>query len=140
MEDHRTVKVFIDDQKKAFSEFRPPAKLLLDTTKLTDGKHRLKIVARSSEGKEGVKIVPFEVRNGPAISIVGLKENDIVDDKISVTINAYGSERSDEFVIEGSETPKAIPSWVWAVLIGFVGWAIYYLIMYWNGDHYLFNF
>ncbi len=136
MEDKRIIKVFLDDDPAPFAEFKPPVKMMLDTTKITDGKHKLKIIAKSTDGVEGIKIVPFEVRNGPAIDLVGLKENDIVDDKVTLTINAYGSERKDFFVVTGSETPKGIPSWVWAILITFFGWALFYAIMYWGPDNY----
>lgn len=136
MEDKRIIKVFLDDDSTPFAEFKPPVKMMLDTTKITDGKHKLKIIAKSTDGVEGIKIVPFEVRNGPAIDLVGLKENDVVDDKVTLTINAYGSERKDFFVVTGSETPKGIPSWVWAILITFFGWALFYAIMYWNPENY----
>lgn len=136
MENQRNIKVFLDDDPTPFAEFEPPVNLSLDTTKIPDGKHKLKIVAKSTDGIEGIKEVPFEVRNGPAIDVVGMKENDVVDDTVSLTINAYGSERKDFFVITGSETPKAIPSWVWAILIGFIGWALYYLIRYWGPENY----
>mgnify|MGYP006198644791 CR=1 FL=1 len=128
--------VWLDDDSTPFAEFKPPVKMMLDTTKITDGKHKLKIIAKSTDGVEGIKIVPFEVRNGPAIDLVGLKENDVVDDKVTLTINAYGSERKDFFVVTGSETPKGIPSWVWAILITFFGWALFYAIMYWNPENY----
>lgn len=136
MDDKRIVKVFLDDDPAPFVEFKPPVKMTLDTTKIPDGKHKLKIVAKSTDGIEGVREVDFEVRNGPAIDLVGLKNNDVVDDKLTLTINAYGSEREDFFIVTGSETPKAIPSWVWAILIGFIGWGLFYLIMYWNPDNY----
>ena len=136
MEDKRIIKVFLDDDSTPFAEFKPPVKMMLDTTKITDGKHKLKIIAKSTDGVEGIKIVPFEVRNGPAIDLVGLKENDVVDDKVTLTINAYGSERKDFFVVTGSETPKGIPSWVWAILITFFGWALFYAIMYWSPENY----
>lgn len=132
MEDKRIIKVFVDDDPEPFAEFSPPVKFLLDTTRLPDGPHTMKVVARSSDGREGVKVIPFQVRNGPAISVVGLKENDVVDSKIPLTINAYGSERNDLFVVTGSETPKAIPAWVWALLIIFIAWGIFYLVMYWD--------
>jgi len=136
MEDKRIIKVFLDAEQRPFAEFAPPVKFVLDTTKIPDGKHQLKIVAKSSKGVEGVKTIPFEVRNGPEISVVGLKENEVVDTQIPITINAYGSETNDEFIIKGSETPKAIPAWVWALLISFVGFAFFYIIMYWNPDFY----
>ncbi|GJM33336.1 MAG: cytochrome c [Saprospiraceae bacterium] len=136
MEDNRIIKVFLDNELAPFAAFQPPVKFELDTTKLPDGKHQLKIIARSSSGVEGMKIIPFEVRNGPEISIVGLKNNEVVDSKVSITINAYGNETNDTFVIKGSETPKAIPAWVWALLISFMGFAFFYFIMYWDSEFY----
>ncbi|GAA0892681.1 cytochrome c [Fulvivirga kasyanovii] len=129
-EDKRVVKVFLDDDPHPFGEFKPPVKFVFDSTKIPDGPHKLKIVAKSTDGREGIQIIPFVVRNGPAISVVGLKPNDVIDEQIPVTINAYGSERKDIFVVTGSETPKAIPVWVWIAIIIFGLWAIFYFIMY----------
>lgn len=136
LEDKRIVKVYLDEETKPFAEFAPPVKFVLDSTKIPDGKHRLKIVAKSSNGVEGIRYVPFEVRNGPAISVLGLKDNEIIDSQNPITINAYGSETSDSFVIRGSETPKAIPAWVWGLIISFIAFAFFYLIMYWTPDLY----
>lgn len=136
MKDNRTVKVFLDSDPAPFAEFAPPVRFIFDTTKIPDGKHVLKIVARSTSGNEGVRTIPFEVRNGPAISVVGLKDNEVVNEQIPVTINAYGSERDDVFVVTGSETPKAIPAWVWALVVAFIGFAIFYILMYWSPDLY----
>jgi len=136
MEDKKIVKVFLDDEPNPFAEFSPPVKFIFDTTKIPDGKHQLKIVAKSTDGVEGIRTIPFEVRNGPAISVVGLKENEVINEQIPITVNAYGSERKDVFVVTGSETPKAIPAWVWALLIMFVGFAFFYIIMYWSPDLY----
>lgn len=135
-EEKRIIKVFLDEETHPFAEFAPPVKFVLDTTKIPDGKHSLKIVARSSGGVEGTKTIPFEVRNGPAISVVGLKANEVVDTQVAITINAYGNETNDEFIVKGSETPKAIPAWVWALLISFIGFALFYLITYWRADLY----
>lgn len=136
MEDKRIIRVFIDDDPQPFLEEKPPVKIQLDTTKLADGKHKLKVVARSSDGSEGVRHIPFEVRNGPSISVIGLKDDDVVDNNISLTLNAYGSERKDLFIVTGSENPKAIPAVLWVLLLGFVGWALFYLIMYLSPDKY----
>lgn len=136
MEDNRIIKIFLDDNPKPFAEFSPPVKFVFDTTKIPDGQHKLKIVAKSTDGIEGIRTIPFEVRNGPAIAVVGLDENEVVNEQIPITINAYGSERKDVFVVTGSETPKAIPAWVWALLISFIGFALFYFIMYWNPDLY----
>ena len=136
MEDNKIVKVFLDDDPTPFAAFTPPVKFVLDTTKIADGKHLLKIVAKSTNNIEGVRTIPFEVRNGPAIAVVGIKDNEVVNEQIPITINAYGSERKDVFIVTGSETPKAIPAWVWALLIAFVGFALFYLIMYLKPDYY----
>lgn len=136
MEDPRIIKIFLDEDPVPFAEFRPPVKFIFDTTKIPDGKHKLRIVAKSTDGKEGVRTIPFEVRNGPAIAVVGLKEDEVINEQIPITINAYGSERQDVFVVTGSETPQAIPAWVWALLITFVAFALFYLIMYWDQSLY----
>lgn len=136
MEDNRVIKVFLDDDPQPFASFAPPVKMVLDTTKIPDGKHKLKIIARSSDGVEGIREVPFVVRNGPEIQVVGLKDNETVDTQVPIIINAYGSETKDFFVIKGSETPKAIPAWVWVLVITFVAFGLFYLIMYWNQDFY----
>jgi hypothetical protein len=136
MEEDRIIKLFLDEDPRPFGAFTPPVKFVFDTTKIPDGRHQLKIVARSTDGVEGVRTIPFEVRNGPAIAVVGLKDNEIINEQIPITINAYGSERKDVFVITGSETPKAIPAWVWALLVIFVGFTFFYLIMYWTPEFY----
>jgi len=136
MEDNRVIKVFLNDDPQPFASFAPPVKMVLDTTKIPDGKHKLKIVARSSDGVEGIREIPFVVRNGPAISVVGLKDNEVVDTQVPLIINAYGSETRDFFVIRGSETPKAIPAWVWMLVVMFIAFGLFYIIMYWNPDLY----
>lgn len=130
MEENRNIKIFLDEESTPFASFAPPIKFVLDTTKIPDGKHTLRVVAKSTNNVEGIKIIPFEVRNGPSIDVVGLKENEIINEQISITVNAYGSERNDKFVVTGSETPKAIPAWVWALLIIFSGFALFYFVMY----------
>lgn len=119
-----------DDQPKPVASFVSPVHFELDTRKLVDGNHTLKIVSKDPTGKEGVRIIPFEVRNGPAIAIEGIKKNAIVDGVLPLMINAYGKGDQKKFLIEGSETPQSIPSWVWILIIGIGGWAIYYLITY----------
>src|SRR5699024_1514586 len=127
VKDHRVVKVFLDDEEQPFGEFEPPVEILLDTTKIPDGKHELRIVAKTSGLVEGIKIIPFEVKNGPEISVMGLKANQVINTETAVTINAYGSETTDRFIIRGSEDPKPIPAWVWALVIVFIAFGLFYL-------------
>lgn len=136
IEDTRVIKVFLDDEEQPFGEFSPPVKFVLDTTKIPDGKHQLKIVAKSSGKTEGIKIIPFEVRNGPEISVLGISDNEVIDTQTSIVINAYGSETKDRFIIRGSENPKAVPSWIWALLIVFFGFSLFYVVMYFKPELY----
>ncbi len=135
-DNNKKIRVYLDEESKPFAEFDSPVKFVLDTTKIPDGKHTMKIISTSSSGKEGIKVIPFEVRNGPMIYVLGLKENDEVSEKIPITINAYGSERSDSFEIVGSETPRAIPQYIWIMVIAFIAFIFFYIAMYWKPDFY----
>lgn len=128
MDEKSTIFVFIDDERKPIAEVLSPVNFELDTRKLTDGDHVLKIVSKDPTGKEGVRLIPFVVRNGPSIAIEGIKENAVVDGVLPIMINAYGKGDQKAFLIAGSETPQSIPYWVWILLILFVGWAIFYHI------------
>ena len=132
MSEKSKIYIFIDDDEVPVAEVFSPVTFELDTQKLVDGQHHLRVVSKDPSGKEGLRIIPFEVRNGPAIDIIGIKEGTIVDGKIPIMINAYGKGNQHAFLIEGSETPQGIPWWVWILIIGFAGWALYYLIRYMN--------
>ncbi len=130
MSEKSKVYIFIDDDTIPVAEVFTPVTFELDTHKLVDGPHRLRIVGKDPSGKEGMRIIPFEVRNGPAIDVVGIREDAVVDGRVPIMINAYGKGNQSLFLIEGSETPQGIPWWVWLLIIGFSGWALYYFIMY----------
>jgi len=132
MADKSKIIVFIDDDEQPIAAFTSPVNFELDTRKLVDGRHTLKIISKDPTGKEGIRLIPFEVRNGPAIEVEGIRENSIVDGVVSLMINAYGKGDQKIFLIEGSETPKSIPSWVWILIIGIGAWAFYYLISYFS--------
>ena len=132
MSDKSTIFIFIDEETKPIAEVQSPVSFELDTRKLTDGEHVLKIVSKDPTGKEGIRKVPFVVRNGPAISIEGIREHAVVDGVLPLMINAYGKGDQKSFLIEGSETPQSIPWWVWILIIGFAGWALYYLFRYFS--------
>lgn len=136
MESKQKVKVYLDDETQAFAEFESPVKFMLDTTKIPDGEHKLRIVAKSNNDVEGIQIIPFTVRNGPHIDVIGLKKNEVISDQIPISINAYGSEKTEFFKIIGSESPKAIPTWIWLLLVLFIGYGIYYIIMYFTPELY----
>jgi hypothetical protein len=132
MKNNSSVFIFIDDDIKPFGEFSVPINFELDTRKLTDGEHILKIVSKDPMGVEGIRKIPFSVRNGPSIAVEGISANDVVDGIIPIMINAYGKGDQKQFLIEGSETPQSTPAWFWAIIIAFAGFAIYYFVVEMN--------
>ena len=128
MKSKSEVTLFIDDELQPVGVFPTPVSFDLDTTKLPDGQHILKIVSKDQEGKEGIKKIPFVVRNGPAIAIEGLKKDEVVDGIVPLMINAYGKGDQTSFVLHGSETPRSIPIWIIILLILFIGWAAFFAI------------
>lgn len=124
-----SVLVFIDNDPKPYGEYLVPINFELDTRKLVDGEHVLKIVSKDPLGKEGMRKIPFVVRNGPGIALEGITENEVVDGIIPLMINAYGKGDQKRFLIEGSESPHPIPAFLWVIIIGFLGWALYYAVI-----------
>jgi hypothetical protein len=128
MEDKSSILIFVDDAAHPLGSFKSPINFELDTRKLADGEHYLRIVSQDPAGREGLRKIPFIVRNGPDITVKGLKANEVVDGVLPIMISAYGKGDQKLFLIEGSETPRSIPNWVWVTHILFGGWAVYYLI------------
>lgn len=129
MEDNKSkITLFVDDDLQPIAELFAPVQFELDTRKLTDGEHTLKLVSKSTTGREGIRKIKFTVRNGPSIAVEGLSENAMVDGVIPLMINAYDKGNQKKFIIEGSETPQTVPNWLWIILVGFIGWAAYYII------------
>lgn len=122
------VALFIDDCSQPVATLATPVQFEINTTKLTDGEHTLIIVGKSPAGREGIRKIRFTVRNGPAIAIEGIRDNEVVDGIVPIMINAYDKGNQQKFLIEGSETPHSIPSWLWILLLLFAGWAAFYTI------------
>ncbi|OKS86713.1 cytochrome C [Mucilaginibacter polytrichastri] len=129
MKSTSSVILFMDDDPQPIGDFPVPVTFDLDTRKLIDGKHVLKVVSKDQQGKEGIKLVPFTVRNGPAIAIEGLKNDEVVEGTLPLMINAYGKGDQKSFVLHGSETPQSIPWWIVVIIIFLVAWALYFVIM-----------
>ncbi|MDN3548611.1 cytochrome C [Mucilaginibacter aquaedulcis] len=128
MREQSFITLFMDDDPQPIGEFPAPVSFDLDTRKLTDGSHILKVVSKDHLGKEGIKFIPFVVRNGPAIAIEGLKKDEIVDGVLPLMINAYGKGDQKSFMLVGSETPQSIPWWLMVGIILFVAWTGYFII------------
>lgn len=128
MEHNNSITIFIDDEKYPIANFETPVSFEIDTTKLVDGEHILTVVSKNITGGEGIKKIPFTVRNGPAIAVDGLYDNEKVDGIISLMINSYSKGNQQKFNMDGIETPKYTPTWLWILLILFIGWGAFYLI------------
>ncbi|HEY8959738.1 cytochrome C [Chitinophaga sp.] len=128
MEKSNKVYIFIDEETVPVAELSTPVQFELNTYKLPDGRHTLKIVSKDSAGKEGIRIIPFEVQNGPAVAVEGIKEHAVVDGMVPLMINAYGKGDQKSFAITGSETPQSIPFWIYILVISFGAWAVYYFV------------
>lgn len=122
-----TVYLYIDDEEKPIAELVPPITFKLDTTKLTDGEHQLRIISKFDQ-KEGLKIINFTVSNRPILHIEGLEDKEKVNGVLPLMINAYDTGKSQSFIIKGSENPRTIPVWVWVFIIIFMAWAAFYII------------
>lgn len=131
-DDKNKVTLFIDNDLQPIANLIAPVQFELDTRKLIDGEHTLKIVSKSATGREGIRKIKFIVRNGPAIAIEGLNDGGVVDGVIPLMINAYDKGNQNKFIIQGSETPQSVPSWLWIILVAFLGWAAYYIILNYN--------
>jgi mono/diheme cytochrome c family protein len=124
--------VYLDNGPEPITRYQPPGAFELDTSRLEDGPHVLRIVAVDRSGRRGVRTIPFEVRNGPGIAVDGLREHDLVEGKISVLINAYGGAYEEKWEPSRAETPAPAPTWAWITLIAVVAWAMYYAVQQWN--------
>src|SRR5690606_23858579 len=84
------IDVFLDDGAEPIASYSPPLRFELDTTRLPDGPHTLRVEAYDSFGTKGVKVVRFTVRNGPGIVVSGLRQDDVLEGTVPVLVNSYG--------------------------------------------------
>jgi mono/diheme cytochrome c family protein len=126
------IEIFLDNQDEPIAVYKPPGSFELDTTKLPDGNHRLQVRATDRNGLVGVRAIPFIVRNGPGIAVVGLNSGDVVEGKITVLVNAYGGATEKYWEPIRAETPAPIPTWAWVLFLGIVCWAMWYGASQWT--------
>ncbi|MCH2450360.1 MAG: c-type cytochrome [Gracilimonas sp.] len=131
-EDKNKIHVYLDGQDKPIVSYRPPVRFELDTTQLEDGPHTLKVVASDSTGHQGVRTINFEVRNGPGIDVEGLQDNDILDGKVPILLNAYGGAKETLWEPSRAETPAPVPTWAWVMLLVIAAWSSFYIAQQWN--------
>jgi mono/diheme cytochrome c family protein len=121
------IEIFIDDEPVPRQTLQPPATLELDTEGLADGPHRLRVHAIEDSGTVGVEEIPFSVRNGPGIAVVGLSDGDTVRGRIPLLVNAFASRPGDVFEPKRAETPAPIPTWAWVLFLLVAAWGMWYV-------------
>ncbi len=130
--DHSKIEVYLDDGDEPIAVYNPPAQMVLDTTTLDDGEHLLKFIASDESNKKSIKKIKFVVRNGPGISVDGLKENEVVEGNLQLLLNAYGGAYLERWEPHRAETPAPIPTWTWIIFIVIVVWSIFYFVDQWS--------
>ena len=128
--DAARVRIYLDDATDPIADYEPPVTVSLDTHLLADGEHRLRIEARDRSGRIGVRHVPFQVRNGPGITLTGLQADSLVRGVVNVTVNAFGAE--EPFEPRRAESPSPIPVWLWVLSLVIVAWAAWYIAVLWT--------
>jgi len=123
------IRIFLDNKPEPVTDYRPPAEVALDTGPLPDGEHQLRIEAVDTSGNVGVRTVPFVVRNGPGITLSGLREGGVVHGVVRLRVNAFGAEEPFEPHRAESRTPT--PVWIWVLSLIVVAWSGWYVATMW---------
>jgi mono/diheme cytochrome c family protein len=118
------IELYLDDADQPFATVVPPAPIEIDTSKLDDGPHTLRLLAFDTVGKVGRRTMPFTVQNGPGITINGLRADERVHGRLTLDVNAFGGEEAFDPVRAESSGP--IPVWTWVVIVIITGWAAWY--------------
>lgn len=126
------VSVYLDGDSEPVARYKPPGRVQLDTRDMADGEHKMRIEAMCDNGTVGVREIDFRVRNGPAIEVHGLKNNEIVDGDMSVMIHAFSGSGNDDWEPSRAEAPTPIPTWVWVLFILIFAAAMFYTLHYWS--------
>jgi hypothetical protein len=131
------VRVYLDGGEEPIAEYRPPARLDVDTRQLEDGKHALYLEATDTDGTVGQRTIDFEVRNGPAIAVDGLEDGEVVNGDLSMMVHAWGGADAKDWEPGRAESPAPAPTWAWVLVLVILAWALYYGITHWNpsGDY-----
>jgi mono/diheme cytochrome c family protein len=126
------VEIYLDNDPEPVARYRPPGRFELDTDRLQDGPHLLRIVAGDRSGHRGGREIAFRVRNGPGIAVDGLREGDVVQGKVAILVNAYGGAHEEEWEPERAETRVPVPTWAWVVSLAAAAWAMFYAVGEWR--------
>lgn len=123
-----SISIYLDDAAEPIASYKPPARFNLDTTKLSDGEHTLRIAAVDAVGTTGVRSIPFTVANGPGITVTGLRAGSRVRGSIELDVNAFGAD--EPFDPVRAESAGPVPVWTWVFFAVIVAWAGWYGLEY----------
>jgi mono/diheme cytochrome c family protein len=126
------IDIFLDGGAEPLLSTTPPLNFELDTSRMDDGPHALRIEAYDGRGVRGTRTIDFSVRNGPGIAVAGIRQHDVLDGKIPVLVNAYGGTTAVNWEPSQAETPAPAPTWVWVLLIVVVAFGIFYGVQQWS--------
>lgn len=124
------VRVYLDGNAQPMVEAELPGDVSIDTRALADGPHRLVIRAADEDGREGYEEIPFNVHNGPGITVAGLEANSTRRGDIRFTVDAFSTD--DAFDPRRAEARSSIPAWVWVMSLFVVAWAVWYAARMWS--------
>jgi mono/diheme cytochrome c family protein len=129
---HDRIDIFLDGAADPLLSTTPPLSFELDTSLMEDGPHTMRIEAYDDLGVRGTRTINFSVRNGPGIAVAGIRQNDVLDGKIPVIVNAYGGTTAVDWEPSQAETPAPAPTWAWVLLIVVVAFGIFYGVQQWS--------
>ena len=128
--DKPRVRVFLDGNPNPIIDRELPTDITLDTRELEDGPHRLTIRAEGHNGREGVEEIPFQVHNGPGITVAGLRPNSTRRGNVRFSVDAFSAD--DPFDPRRAEARSSIPVWVWVLSLFVLSWAVWYAARMWE--------
>lgn len=126
------IDIFLDEATEPLLSTTPPLSFELDSSRLEDGPHVLRVEAYDAHGVKGVRTIDFSVRNGPGIAVSGIRQDDVLEGTIPVIVNAYGGTSAVHWEPSQAETPAPPPTWAWVLLILVTAFGLFYGIQQWS--------
>ncbi|AFV75189.1 cytochrome c, mono- and diheme variants family [Thermus oshimai JL-2] len=82
------MEVYLDEAKEPLAVLKePPYRLHLDTRKIPDGEHRLRVVTHFRGGGQEVREIPFTVNNYPDVLVLGVDEGGEVSGTVELRLS-----------------------------------------------------
>ena len=122
------IRVYVDDKTDPVTELPDSSgRLMLDTTALPDGPHRLRIETRENGSVTGLREIPFTVRNGPGIAVAGLTDRDEVRGRVGLVVSATNAGIDGHLDVHGLEVHRGLPFWMGVAAVVVVSLCALYL-------------